>query len=181
MWKAYFRRSRIVGIDIHDKTHFRERRIDIWQCDQTDSEGLLRLASVYGGFDVVIDDGSHLNQHVVTTFHILFPLLRQNGIYVVEDLQTAYWPTWGGGISNPRSSMAFFKRLADGLNHVEYCAANYEPNYFDQNVVELAFFHNLIFIRKGTNDEKPNVPELSEREIVKVGYHSAGSNTTYGE
>jgi demethylmacrocin O-methyltransferase len=176
MWKAYFRRSRIVGIDIHDKTRFRERRVDVWQCDQIDCEALRRLSSEYGGFDIVIDDGSHINEHVITTFSILFPLLRQNGIYVVEDTQTAYWPTWGGGIKNPQSSMAFFKGLADGLNHAEYCVANYEPNYFDQNVVELAFFHNLIFIRKGTNDEKTNIPELIERELVNVGCHGAGSN-----
>jgi hypothetical protein len=95
MWKAYFRKNRIVGIDICDKTHFSEHRIDIRQCDQTDSEALLRLSNEYGGFDIIVDDGSHLNEHVIKTFHLLFPLLRQNGIYVVEDTQTAYWPTWG--------------------------------------------------------------------------------------
>src|ERR1700686_2177813 len=31
MWKEYFRPSRIVGIDIYDKTHFSEHRIDIRQ------------------------------------------------------------------------------------------------------------------------------------------------------
>ena len=166
MWKAYFRKSQIVGIDVYDKTHLREHRIDIRQCDQTDSEALLRLSSEYGGFDIIVDDGSHLNQHVIETFHVLFPLLRQNGIYVVEDTQTAYWPTWGGGIGNPSNSMAFFKKLVDGLNHVEYPIEGYEPDYFDQNIVEIAFFHNLIFIRKGNNGEKTNTPELIQRESV---------------
>jgi len=176
MWKAYFRSGRIVGIDIHDKTRFREHRVDIRQCDQTDSEALLRLSSEYGGFDIIIDDGSHINEHVVKTFGILFPLLRQNGIYVVEDTQTAYWPTWGGGINKPQSSMAFFKGLADGLNHVEYPIANYEPNYFDRNIVELAFFHNLVFIRKGNNDEKANVPELVQRDLVAVAGRGTGAD-----
>lgn len=168
MWKAYFRKSRIVGIDLYDKHHLSEHRIDIRQCDQTDSEALLRLSSEYGGFDIIIDDGSHLNGHVIKTFQLLFPLLRQNGIYVVEDTQTAYWPTWGGGISNPQTSMAFFKGLVDTLNHVEYPIANYEPDYFDQHVVEIAFFHNLIFVRKGNNDEKANIPELIQRELAVV-------------
>ena len=44
MWKAYFRKSQIVGIDLYDKTHFSERRIDVRQCDQTDKEGLIRLS-----------------------------------------------------------------------------------------------------------------------------------------
>ena len=167
MWKTYFRKSRIVGIDIYDKSDLSERRIDIRQCDQTDSEALRRLSREYGGFDIIIDDGSHLNEHVIKSFQVLFPLLRQNGLYVVEDTQTAYWPTWGGGINDPRSSMAFFKTLADGLNHVEYPIANYDPNYFDQNVVEIAFFHNLIFIRKGNNNEKANAPDLIQRELAE--------------
>jgi hypothetical protein len=160
MWKAYFRRSRIVGIDLYDKSHLSEPLIDIRQCDQADPEALLRLSTEYGGFDIIIDDGSHLNEHVIKTFQALFPLLRQNGIYVVEDTQTAYWPAWGGGFNNPQTSMAFFKGLADGLNHVEYPIADYEPTYFDQNIIELAFFHNLVFIRKGNNNERANVPEL---------------------
>ena len=84
-------------IDLHDKRHLSEERIDIRQCDQTDAEALRQLVSEYGGFDIIIDDGSHLNDDVIKTFNILFPLLRQDGIYVVEDTQTAYWPTWGGG------------------------------------------------------------------------------------
>ena len=165
MWKAYFRNSRIVGIDLCDKTQFREHRIDIRQCDQTDEHALVQLSAEYGGFDIIIDDGSHLNEHVITTFGILFPLLRPNGIYAIEDTQTAYWPTWGGGIDNPHASTAFFKSLTDGLNHVEYPVRGYQPSYFDRNIVEIAFFHNLIIVRKGANDEKSNAPGLIEREL----------------
>jgi len=173
MWKAYFRKGRIVGIDLHDKTKFRERRIDIRKCDQTDSESLRSLSAEYGGFDIIIDDGSHQSAHVITTFELLFPLLRSNGIYVVEDTQTAYWPSWGGGIDNPRSSTVYFKALTDGLNHVEYPIENYKPNYFDQNIVEIAFFHNMIFIRKGCNDEKTNVPGTVRSETLAASSNRA--------
>lgn len=166
MWKTYFRKSRIVGIDLYDKSHLSEDRIDIRQCDQTDTKALHHLASEYGGFDIIIDDGSHLNEDVIKTFKILFPLLRQDGIYVVEDTQTAYWPTWGGGLNCSRSSMAFFKNLCDGLNHAEYPLADYQPGYLDRHIVELAFFHNLIFIRKGNNNEQPNAPALIQRELT---------------
>jgi demethylmacrocin O-methyltransferase len=165
MWKAYFRSSRIVGIDIYDKRHFSEHRIDIRQCDQTDEEALTRLSGEYGGFDIIIDDGSHLNQHVIQTFEILFPLLRSGGIYVAEDLQTAYWPTFGGGINHPKSSMTYFKKLADGLNYMEFPIADYRPSFFDENIVEISFLHNLAFIRKGRNDEKSNCPGEIQAEI----------------
>ncbi len=165
MWKAYFPNARIVGIDLADKTHFREPRIDIRQCDQTDADKLTRLSAEYGGFDIIIDDGSHLNEHVIKTFGILFPLLRPNGIYAVEDTQTSYWPTWGGGIDNPRSLMAFFKSLVDGLNHVEFPIEPYVPTHFDRNILEIAFFHNLIIVRKGDNSERANLPVLIQREL----------------
>ncbi len=166
MWKAFFRKARIVGIDIEDATRFRERRIDIRQCNQSDSEALVRLSDDYGGFDIVIDDGSHLNEHVIKSFQTLFPRLHPNGIYAVEDVQTSYWPSWGGGLASPRSSMEFFKALADGLNHQEYPVENYKPTYFDRNISEIAFFHNLVLIRKGDNTEESNSPALVRREIA---------------
>jgi hypothetical protein len=168
MWKAYFRNSQIVGIDLFDKSQFREHRIDIRQCDQTDTDRLIRLSQEYGGFNIIIDDGSHISEHVIKTFETLFPLMRPNGIYVVEDLQTAYWPSWGGGFGNPNNSVAYFKRLVDGLNHVEYPIAGYTPSYFDTNIVEISFFHNLVFIRKGNNDENASNPEFIEREIAAL-------------
>jgi hypothetical protein len=171
MWKAFFRKSRIVGIDVEDKTRFREHRIDIRQCDQTDSEALTRLCDEYGGFDIVIDDGSHINEHVIKSFQVLFPRLRPNGIYAVEDLQTAYWASWGGGLNSTKSSMAFFKKLADGLNHRECPIENYQPNYYDQKIVEIAFFHNLVVICKGENDEKENDPASIRGEIEAARSH----------
>lgn len=164
MWKAYFRRSQIVGVDIFDMTHLREDRIDIRQCDQTDSDALARLSNEYGGFDIVIDDGSHVNEDVIKTFHTLFPLMRPDGIYAVEDVQTAYWPTYGGGMHTPNTSMDFFKCLTDGLNHAEYPIEGYQPSYTDRNIVEIAFFHNLVLIRKGCNTEKTNLPHVLEKE-----------------
>jgi hypothetical protein len=166
MWKAYFPKSRIVGIDLYDKTSLSEPRIDIRQCDQTDEECLTRIAAEYGGFDIIIDDGSHLSEHVIATFKILFPLLRPNGFYAIEDTQTSYWPGWGGGVKAPQSLMEFFKQLVDGLNYVEYPIQNYTPTYFDLNIVEAAFFHNLVILRKGNNDEKTNTPSLIEQEIA---------------
>ena len=180
MWKMYFRNSRVVGIDIYDKSRLRERRIDIRLCDQTDAQALTRLSEEYGGFDIVIDDGSHLNLDVIRTFQILFPLMRGNGIYVVEDTQTAYWPTWGGGIGSPHASMTFFKALTDGLNYAEYPNEQYRPTYFDKNIVEIAFFHNLIFVRKGSNEEESNAPNLIKKELqASANPAAAGAGTLH--
>jgi hypothetical protein len=44
-----------------------------------------------GGLDIVIDDGSHIASHQRKSFETLFPLLDPEGIYIVEDLPTAYF------------------------------------------------------------------------------------------
>jgi demethylmacrocin O-methyltransferase len=107
----------------------------------------------------MIDDGSHLNEHVITSFRTLFPLLAEDGIYVIEDTQTSYWPKFGGdsyNLNNANTIMNFLKTLTDGLNYEEIARKDYPPSYFDQNIVSLHFYHNLVFIYKGRNEEGSN-------------------------
>src|SRR5205823_5499599 len=89
------------------------------------------------------------------SFAVLFPLLADNGWYVIEDTQTSYWPEYGGSDdrNSPDTSMGLVKQLVDGLNYVEFVDEPYEPSYTDQNVVAVHCYHNLVFVKKGTNDE----------------------------
>lgn len=165
MWRRYFPQAQIVGIDLYDKSQLSEKRITVLQCDQTDTARLAEISEKHGPFDIVIDDGSHINEHVIQTFQFLFPRLNSPGFYAIEDLQTAYWPSWGG--VRGKSSMDFLKSLADGLNYCEN-PLQQEPSYFDRHIVEIAFFHNLCIIAKGNNDEPSNCPGwvATEREAL---------------
>ena len=110
-----------------------------------------------GEIDVIIDDGSHINEHVIETFNLLFPKLKDGGIYVIEDTQTSYWEEYGGdskNLCNPKTMMNYFKSLTDALNNQEYIIPNYKQNYFDKKIVSMHFYHNMIFIYKGNNNEK---------------------------
>ena len=159
MWKAYFPNAQIVGIDIADKHVHDEPRIRTVVGSQADAEFLRRLSGEAGPFDIVIDDGSHMSAHVIESFRTLFPLLSDDGIYVVEDTQTAYWPDFGGAEASDLAaptSMNFLKALVDGLNHREFLHRP-EPGYFDRHIVAAHFYHNLVFIKKGLNDEPSNV------------------------
>ena len=162
MWKRYFTKSMIYSIDIYDKSALCENRIKIFQGSQADDVFLKDVGSKIGPLDIIIDDGSHVVSHVLATFKTLFPLLNDGGIYVIEDIQTFYWPNFGGNSENlddPRISMNFFKSLADGLNYSEFLKPNYIPSYFDKNIVSVHFYHNLIFIFKGNNNETSNMVE----------------------
>ena len=95
MWKRFFPRGRIFGIDLHDKSALEERRITTFCGSQADSEFLRDVVRRIGRIDIVIDDGSHRNEHVLEIIRVLFPLLAPGGVYVVEDTQCSYWERMG--------------------------------------------------------------------------------------
>jgi hypothetical protein len=167
MWKHFFPRAQIHGMDIQDKSFVDEDRITTYIGDQSDPESLLSIAEKIGRLDVIIDDGSHRSPHVITTFHTLFPLLTDGGIYVVEDTQSSYWPEWMGSedLSSPDTSMGLLKRLTDGLNYEEFVDEDYEPTYYDRNIRGVHFFHNLVIIEKGVNAEGSN-----KKKALKARY-----------
>lgn len=161
MWKFYFPQSKIYGIDLYDKKSLEERRIKIFQGSQADTEFLHEVHKTIGEIDIIIDDGSHINEHVITTFNVLFPGLKMGGIYVIEDIQTSYWSDSGYGgdslyLDKPGTSMNFLKKLTDGLNYEEYINPGYQPTYFDKNITSIHFYHNIVFIYKGHNNEGSN-------------------------
>ena len=160
-WKGYFPHGKIYGLDIEDKTGLQEDRIQIFQGSQIDASVLERVISEIGDLDIIIDDGSHINSHVLFTFAMLFPKLKNGGLYVVEDCQSSYWQDGYGGKwpdrNSPDTIVGYFKSLVDGLNHAEFPLEVYEPDYFERNILGISFFHNLIFIRKGQNLKASNV------------------------
>jgi hypothetical protein len=168
MWKNYFPKGRIYGLDIYDKSPHNDDRIRTLVGDQSDEKFLRQLISEIGTPDIVIDDGSHINGDVIKCFEVLFPLLADGGIYVIEDLASSYWPGYGGSsedLASARTSMCMLKKLVDGLNHKEFMLGNYQPSYFDENVVSMHFYHNLVFCFKGQNLEEGS----SQRQDTSAG------------
>lgn len=166
MWKSYFRFGNIFAIDIHDKSRLQEHRIKIFRGSQVDTEFLDKVIEKTGELDIIIDDGSHINEHVIKTFKYLFPRLKDGGVYVIEDTQTSYWEDYGGdsdNLNNPKTMMNFFKSLTDSLNNKEFIISNYKQTYFDKNIISMHFYHNLIFIYKGDNNEESNLVINNQR------------------
>ena len=165
MWAAYFRNGRIYGLDIEDKTALSRGRIQVFQCSQVDREKLKKLAGEIGPFDFIIDDGSHLNAHQVESFGILWPFVKDGGWYIVEDVQTSYWPSYGGGMPGTpayeKSCMRFFKALADSVNQAEFLD---KPRFdVEPTIGHIAFHHNMIVLKKDETRRVSNVPLGNEK------------------
>ncbi len=172
LWRAYFPRAAIAAIDLYDKTHLSRGRIKVHQCSQIDRARLEKLAASYNGFDVIIDDGSHINAHQIESFEILWPHLKSGGIYVVEDTQTSYWDGFGGGAvgtpAHARSCVSYFRGLVDGLNHAEFADPSYQATTYDREIVSIQFVHNLILIEKGDNAKPSNIIGRWDSSVVKA-------------
>ncbi len=122
MWAQYFSAATtLVGCDIDAacaELHYDDPRIHVVVGDANADETTARIDAISpGGFDLVIDDGSHRSSDIVRSFLRYFPRLSDDGLFVAEDLHCSYWAEYEGGIFDPWSAMSFFKRLADIVNH----------------------------------------------------------------
>ena len=160
MWKNFFPKGRIYSLDIHNKSLLQESRIRIFKGSQVDFTFLKSMMEEVGTPDIIIDDGSHINEHVIESFKFLFPYLKDGGIYVIEDMQTSYWESFGGDsidLKNSNTMMNFFKCLTDSLNHKELMINGYDPSYYDRKIISMHFYHNMLFIYKDNNNEESNL------------------------
>jgi hypothetical protein len=101
MWEEYFHNGTIAGVDIAKNPLPEESsRIRFYQGSQDDSKLLSRIRGecAPNGFDIILDDASHIGTTSRNSFNILFRNhLKSGGIYVVEDWGTGYWSSWPDG------------------------------------------------------------------------------------
>lgn len=108
MWRRYLGDSAaIFGVDINAACMkydglFGSVRIG----SQSDPEFLRSVVQEMGGVDIILDDGSHRMADINKSLSVLFPMLSEDGLYIIEDLHTAYWRSHGGG-----GRRTFFRHL----------------------------------------------------------------------
>ena len=155
IWKSYFPKANVIGIDLKSY-NFKIDRIFTFQGDQTNNKFLLKVVSKFKKFDIIIDDGSHICSHVIKTFSFLFDYLKENGLYICEDLQTTYLPRYGGSrikLNKKSTSLNFFKTLVDSGNYESNDRPFYKKNRFDGKIKYAHFFQNLVIIKKGLTNK----------------------------
>lgn len=170
VWEEYFPNGRIVGADIDETAHrFAGGRIDIEIIDQSNLEELVRLGVRHGPFDIVIDDGSHIWDHQITTLRTLFPFLKDGGLYVVEDLETNY----GTYEANYRGRAAFscveyLKRLVDYRVADTCLDITAEEDAFlrtyGRSVFAITFARHLCLLEKKYQERTGNLPPLTDTD-----------------
>lgn len=152
-WQEFFgTHALILGIDIDPKC----LKLPVDNCSvrigsQSDGKFLLDSIKEFGGVDVVIDDGSHINADVISSFKNLFPVMNDGGTYLIEDVSTSYWPgVYKGGWNRRGTTVTFFKSLADYTNGA-YFKKSPKKFGFDVRMIESIHFHNSIIVVRKKN------------------------------
>ncbi|TDE44942.1 hypothetical protein E0I26_07330 [Flavobacterium rhamnosiphilum] len=119
LWHDYFPFSKIVGIDLNLPEKFKPvENIYMYKGSQADTKFLSEVANEIApdGYDIIIDDASHIGELTKIAFwHLFDNHLKPGGLYAIEDWGTGYWNDWPDGksldyniFSQPPSKVSHF-------------------------------------------------------------------------
>ena len=169
LWLNYFKFLKIYGIDINLAAE--GDRYKIYKCDQSKLNELEAVVQqIPEKLSFINDDGSHIPEHQILTFNILFEkLLEPGGVYIIEDIEVSYWnknelygyPTQYG-YKHPKSCIELFKHLVDDINS-KYMNIDSKSNQTTlihmfsptvrSNIKSITFSQNCIIIQKKTKED----------------------------
>lgn len=90
VWQNYFPYSKIWGMDISKS--FKNARCEVFVGNQNNMDDLKRIVNHVPKCNIIVDDGSHVPEHQLKTFHYLFEnMLDWGGVYIIEDTECSYW------------------------------------------------------------------------------------------
>jgi hypothetical protein len=149
LWRDFFGASaKIFGIDIDPQCAVYDGLSGSVRIgSQADPEFLRAVVREMGGLDVILDDGSHVSSHQRASFNTLFPLLAEGGLYIIEDMHTAYWPHFEGGLGRKGTAIEFLKEKIDWM-HQHYWNKGLNTSEHIPEIESIQFFDSIAVIVK---------------------------------
>jgi cephalosporin hydroxylase len=149
MWRAYLGpEAKIIGIDINPECkQYDSDGIEIFIGSQDDSTLIDKILKKYPNISIVLDDGSHVMQHMSASFELLYDHLDQNGVYIVEDTHTCYWPEYQGGLRQENSFIENVKNKIDELNAVHTRSA-VAVSKFTKSTDSICIYDSIVVFEK---------------------------------
>ena len=173
MWEQYFTNADLHFIDntsdfVKNYQSTAPDRSHCYLVDQANEESLIQFIQQSGGdFDIILDDGGHKMDQQITSFRVLFPILKSGGVYIIEDLGTSYLLEWGGYGTKPNpktgpgTTISFLQQLIDEINSFTvkpcqlpwFCAdfRKYNQNdltYYQQHIESIHCYNCMVIIFK---------------------------------
>ncbi len=102
MWRDFFPNARIYGADIDKDILFNDDRISTFYVDQLNSDSIKEMWKKINlnNFDIIIDDGMHTFESSRNFFVNSFEMLKEGGIYIIEDVDYKDFKNYSKEFSN---------------------------------------------------------------------------------
>jgi hypothetical protein len=155
LWRKYFGPDAVIaGIDRDPScASVDDPDLIVRVGSQDDREFVESVVHEMGGVDVVVDDGSHRARASRGSFEFLFPRLPEGGLYLIEDVHTAYWRRrYGGGYRRRGTAIEMAKDLVDAIHRRYFRRAPRTHGVDPNDVYSVAFFDSVIVIEKRHRD-----------------------------
>lgn len=155
LWREFFGpKATIYGIDINPAcAQFDGQHGQVRIGSQDDQTFLDRVVDEMGGVDVILDDGSHVMSHIHASLRYLFPKLSTPGLYMIEDLHTAFWKKWGGGYDAQANFFNTVNAITRDMHHwYHQRAAKHPPT---ARFVSGVHVHDSIVVLEKSKPQNP--------------------------
>jgi hypothetical protein len=166
--------------------------VTIYRGDQSHKETMDYL-NARGPWDIIIDDGSHVPQHMIFTLFHLWQSVTPGGLYIIEDLETNYWaegntiygynlPNTGIGADAHHSAVAKLMQLQHVLVRHQIGAPELSVMPGDDTICSMEWGMNLVLLRKcglpadGPGPEYASPRMSNPREIAQWLQQARASN-----
>jgi cephalosporin hydroxylase len=168
MWRNYFGEEALLyAIDIKEECkQFESDNTKIFIGSQEDRTFLKYVKSQIPKIDILIDDGGHTMTQQIVSFEELYEHVKDDGIYICEDLHTSYWSDYGGGLRHPNSFIEYSKQLIDRLNAWHSRQENFKIDHLTQSMFALHYYDSMLVIEK-RKMLPPNV-RMSGKIIIDI-------------
>lgn len=166
MWKEYFGpKAKIYGIDTNPKCkEFEEENVKIFIGSQSDRKFLGEIKKQMPPIDILIDDGGHTMEQQIVTFEEMFDYIKEEGVYLCEDLHTSYWEEYGGGYKNPNTFIEYSKNFIDYLHAFHSPTNKLQVNSFTKSAHSLHYYDSILVIEK-RKIEKPFTLKTGKKSL----------------
>jgi hypothetical protein len=138
----------LVGIDIDEVALATAGNHLVEIGDQADPEFLRRVAEKHGPFDIVIDDGGHTMLQQIASVETLFPLLNEDGTYLVEDCHTSYWPAYADQGPEGQTFIDWVKDRIDDLNAYHHSQLQEFVSPWQTHLDALNIYDSVVVLNK---------------------------------
>jgi len=104
------------------------------------------------------------------TFEEMFGHVKDDGVYLCEDLHTSYWLEFGGGFKRRGTFIEYSKTFIDHLNahHSEQYAL--KVNSFTESVASIHYYDSILVLEKARR-EKPHHELMGTLKLEAVSIH----------